>query len=568
MKLKFFAAVSVVAVAVFIAASQINRQPFAPAEELPREALVYVQIEDLPALVKLWNESDFKNKYLESENFRELKNRHLGLKLASRWEEFSTAAGFPIDLETLGALAETKAAVALYDIGKLEFVFIAPVSDEIFAATKFVQNQDKFAAETLSDGTIIYRANVEADRGRQRQQLVFTHLKNRFVAATSEKLLAQTLDNINEKSAKNRLIDEPAFKILSEKTEPHTATVWVNQSALNDDYYFKQYWLMSDVSELKNIRAGIFDFEMQEGKFVERRKFLLNRAVNAPRINSAEILSSLPADVPFYRLRAADNQAINGAIQETIFNRQKNQAEDSASRRHYYSADDSGEYYAPDYYLDEKFDEAIDETEDETKVFRRKRNFDFAKILQSANSQSVLTFTSPMVLPAPLFVEFRRAAVFQMTGNFDRASFESEIARAVAAERLVYAPNAELQWTTRGENEIIWRELDSPLLGSASYAIRGDRLILSDSPEFLREIIAAENTPNAEKLNSSLTELTTLNLNQRENAYNRIFAELAEKKAADEFFTGSVAGLLDAVSDVKKIEARKFYSNNLAQEEL
>jgi hypothetical protein len=236
MKLKIFIAILLVSAAAFIAVSQIRSEAFAPAGDFPREALVYVQISDLPAFIRLWNESKFKEKYLASDNFEDLKNRHLGLKLASRWEEFNAASGFPIDLETVSELAQNKAAIALYDIGKLEFVFITPVSDELFAASRFVQNQTNFEAETLGDGTIIYRKNVEADRGRQKQELIFTNVKGRFVLATSEKLLAQTLSNIEGKSAKNHLLDEPSFKALSEKTAPQTATVWVNQAALNKDY--------------------------------------------------------------------------------------------------------------------------------------------------------------------------------------------------------------------------------------------------------------------------------------------------------------------------------------------
>ncbi len=124
--------------------TQLKREAFAPAEDFPRGALLYVQIEDLPAFIRLWNESEIKQNYLESENFAEFSNRHLGRKLASRWKEFNEAAGFDLDLETVSAFSQNRAAIALYDVGKLEFVFIAPVSDEIFTATKLFQNKEKF----------------------------------------------------------------------------------------------------------------------------------------------------------------------------------------------------------------------------------------------------------------------------------------------------------------------------------------------------------------------------------------------------------------------------------------
>ena len=67
---------------------------------MPRGALVYLQIEDLPGFIRLWNQSGFKENYLQSQNFDDLSKRHLGLKIASRWQEFSDALGMPIDLNS------------------------------------------------------------------------------------------------------------------------------------------------------------------------------------------------------------------------------------------------------------------------------------------------------------------------------------------------------------------------------------------------------------------------------------------------------------------------------------
>ncbi|HEX8369847.1 MAG TPA: hypothetical protein VF604_14975 [Pyrinomonadaceae bacterium] len=572
MKLKIFITILVVSLFAFIAVSQIKTGAFAPAEDFPREALVYVQISDLPALVRLWNESKFKEKYLASENFGDFKNRHLGLKLASRWEEFNAATGFAIDLEIVSGLAQNKAAIAVYDIGKLEFVFIAPVSDEIFAASRFAQNQSNFEAETLDDGTIVYRKAVEADRGRQKQELIFTNAKGRFILATSEKLLAQTLHNIDGKAAKNRLIDEPSFKALSEKTAAQTATVWVNQAALNKDYYFKRYWLMSDVESLENIRAGIFDFSMEEGKLIERRKFLLNQPPPPPVIKSVKSLSHLPETVPFYRLQAADNQTVDGAVHNTIFDNRKDSADAESDSGSYPSYDYRDDYSSVDYNrLNENFDETIDET-DEAETPETKRTLtDFSKFLQSAKPQTVLTFTEPSLQPAPLFVEFHRAAIFNLAlpARLNRDSFESAIEKNLAAQVLIAAPNVRLKWETKSENEITWRELQLPMLGwEISYATRGDDLILTNASDLLREIAATENPPKNETPGSALTELTVLNLRRKDDAYTRIFAEFAGRNAADKFFTGNVESLLDSISEVGKIEIKKYYSRGFFEEEI
>jgi len=459
----------------------------------------------------------------------------------------------------------------LYDIGKIEFVFIAPISDAGFAASKFARNQAGFEEETLEDGTIIYRQSVEADRGRQKQELIFTNVKGRFILATSEKLLALTLNNINDKAAKNRLIDEPSFKALSEKSAARTATVWINQAALNKDYYFKRYWLMSDVKSLENIRAGIFDFSMEEGKLVERRTFLLNRPANPAIIKSAESLAHLPENAPFYRLQAANNQTLDAAVRQTIFERQEDSTGDE-SDNDYYPSYDNHDYSSVDYNsLNEDFDETIDDAGEEETTETSAAMTDFSKLLQSARPQTILTFTEPKLLPAPLFVEFRRAAIFNLAspGGLNRDSLEAAIEKNVSAQVLIFAPNAKLKWETKNENGTAWRELKLPMLGwEISYATRGADLILTNSSEFLREIAALKNPPPNEALDSRLTELTVLNLQRKDDAYTQIFAEFARKNAADKFFTGNVESLLDSISEVGKIEIKKSYSRGFLEEEI
>lgn len=576
MKLKIFLTVLVVAMVAIFIYSQTNRQAFASAEDFPREAVLYVQVADLPALIKLWNESKFKENYLESDNFYDFKNNHLGRKLASRWQEFNAAAGFEIDLDVLSGLAGNRAAIAVYDVGKLDLVFIAPVSDEIFTATKFAANCDTFTEETLDDGTTIYRATVEADRGRQKQELIFAQLKNRFILTTNKTLLLQTLNNINGDKAKNRLIDEHSFALLSEKIEPHLATVWLNQTVLNDDYYFKRYWLMSDVKNLKNLRAGIFDFEMQEGKFVERRKFLLDKVVESSPIESlaaAKVLAVLPSDIPFYRLQSANPTSVDEAIEKTIFARQKNVEKRKRNYFSSYSSFNDYDYYSSgDYeHLGEDFDETIDEIDDDETIERREIEIDFSKNLKTANPQAILTFTQPKVLPAPMFFEFQRATIFSLASpnSFNRNAFESAIAQKLSAQTMIAASGVKLNWETKSEDYYSWRELNLPKIGwSISYIVRGDVLILANDTEFLRSISDVKNPPKIKKQNSPFNSLTVINLDERENAFDNVFAELDRKKMAEDFFIGNIASLLDAMREVRKIEINGNYSRNILDEEI
>ncbi len=582
MKLKTFIAMLLVGIIAFAVYSSVRKNMFAPAQYLPRQALIYVQITDLPQFIKIWNESKFKDTYTTSQNFTDFQNRHLGRKLASRWAEFSDAVGFPIDLETISDLAEKQAAVAIYDIGKLEFVFIAPMNKEVFAATKFAQNQDKFTEETLEDETPVYRVSVEADRGRQKQELIFTNLKGHFILATSEKLLVQTLDNFNRKLSKNRLLDEPSFLTLRDQIEPHTATIWVNQTALNDDYYFKQYWLMSDVKNLKNIRAGIFDFEIGEGKLIEHRKFLLNQTPSVEAINPVQanqLLIFTPQNLPFYQLQTGDNKKIDQAIRKTIFERREDTAKPKSKSVYNYADFDEDDSDWHDYeYLGDAFDEKIDAVDENETVERQTIKFDFSKSFQSANPQAVLSFALPNVLPAPMFIEFKRASVISLAApeKINRSEFESAIEKSLSAQVMISSPEAKLIWETKNENNLSWRELNLPMLGwNVNYVIHGNLLILTNNPEFLREILAMQKSPKEEKMTSNFSELTVLNFEQRENAYDKIFAEKAKNNIVgdfftdnDDFFTENIGSLLDSLAEVKRVEMTRKFSPNLMEEHI
>ncbi len=579
MKLKVFGILLFVGVVVFGALSQKKNEPFALAKDFPREPLVYAQIADLPALIKLWNESKLKEKYLNSKNFDDFQKHHLAMKLISRWEEFNTSAGFPIDLETISGLAETRAALAVYDIGKLEFVFIAPMTGEVFNATKFFQNQSNFEEQTLEDGTVFYSCNVEADRGRQKQKLLFANLKGRFVLATSEKLLLRTLININGKSKKDRLADEPLFNNLSGKIKPNLATVWVNQTALNNDYYFKHYWLMNDAKELKNIRAGIFDFEIREKELVERREFLLNDVkvnLDIPAEKANQILSVLPENIPFYRVQSANSENVAASIGNTFFDRQmetETRSDRYSSRYDNYDFEDSDWH---DYsWLGKKYEEAIDESEDKEIIdYKTDSNFNekIGQALQNAGPNTILTAVRPQMLENLLFVEFNRATVLKLgtPANLNRSNLENVMAEEMKSRLMISAPNISLNWETKSENGQTWRELNPPSLGwGIAYILRGDELIFSNNATFLQEILTVQT--KGIKAETSFNDLTVIRLDERREAFDGVMMKLAEdsgKDASTDFFAGNISSLLDTVSDVSRVEIKRNYSGNYLHEEV
>lgn len=598
-----------VAFIVFARTARESKSAYGLANDLPRGAVVYVQFSNLPALIQEWDRSRLKERYLNSTNYQQLQHRHLVLKLISRWEEFNSALGFPLDVPTISGATETKAALAVYDVGQLDLVFIAPMSEENIALTQFFKNKDQFEESESAGGVVYYRQAVEADRGRQKQVLAFATLNGRFILASNENLLLRTIANINRQTSKDTLADDPAFKSLSQKLKPHFVTVWVDQEKLNQDYYFKHYWLMQNGDQLKGIRAGMFDLEQQTGRWIERREFLTSgkeRSVSVPIPNAElqRLYSMVPENAPFVRVRAlASNPALPAALlRDTLFDAsdaETSEAGESWSWRSY-SADDfytddgyDEESYDRYSYLDSRYDSLIDDPYDarvrehdepggnpEANEFEHQFFSSVQTALASARPSTALVATRPHTTDGPLFVEFQKAAIIhlQSVGNVKRDALEKAIALAAQSRLTVAGGGSALLWENRNEGGHAWQQLRLPMLGwEICYAINDGELIVANSTELLKTVLDSSSKKRSLEFVDATDDLTIVRLDQRKSAFDDIMKTLDEdgaqpqpdsNKISEKFFSGNISSLLDVASNVSRIEITRRASSNGMHEEI
>jgi len=609
-------AVMVGAGLIVYAKTRVSEGPYSLAADLPRGALVYAQFKDLPGLLKRWDESALKQQYLGSANYSQFQHRHLALKLVQRWSEFNDGLGFQLDSASIGEAAESGAALAIYDIGKLDLVFIAPLSEEKLAATRFFKSKSSFEETTLADGTSYYRHEVEASSGHQKQVLAFATIKGRFVLATNERLLLRTIANINGKAVKDTLADDPAFTTLSATFTPHFLTVWVDQTKLNDDYYFKQYWLMRNVTQLKGIRAGIFDVEFQDGRWTERRDFLTTaKAVRATNTLSAaeaqRLRALLPEGVPYVKVQSLNNdpQLVTTLLRDTLLDKRLSGSGQTKHLWSWQSYDDDGFYVAErdeessqrSYtYLNGDYDSSIVDPRDARLTGKEEPGANplgneidsqFLTSLQTAvgpaSPQAALVATRPQTTSGPLFVEFRRVAIvtLQTPGNLKRDVLEEAISRVVQGRVTVAGPTVELKWVSHDEAARPWRELEMPLLGwKLCYAQLDSELILANSPELLKTVLENQGKQPGSKAPAaaSLDDLTVVRFDQRKEAFDDILGRLDAEEAkrqkarapkdsaspAPQFFAGEVGSLLNVAANVSRVEIRRSSSAGRLHEEI
>ena len=602
-----------VALFVYARSTRSSKNAYSLAGDLPRGALVYAQFANLPELLKQWDQSQLKERYLSSTNYQQFQHRHLALKLISRWEEFNNALGFPVDLATIGSSTDGAAAVAVYDIGQLDLLFIAPISEEKVALTQFFSSKDQFEETEAPDGTAYYRQEVDADAGRQKQVLAFATVNGRFLLGTNEKLFLRAIANITKRAKKDSIADDPTFKALSQKVTPHFATIWVDQSRLNTDYYFKRYWLMQNVAELKNIRAGIFDLEQQESRWIERREFLTtgpakgsNAEIRATELR--KLYSRTPGDAPFVRLRSVANDvSVTGKIiRDTLFDgavqqdgRGRTWSWDSYTSDDFYAFGD-GDYEPYERYssLGDNYDTTIDDPYDARVSDRPEpgRNplaaeleqqflTGIQNVLGPARPSAVAVATTPHATKGPLFVEFRKVAIFnlQAPGSLRRELLEQTVAQGAQARLTIVNSGSQPRWESRSDAGLAWRYLDLPMLGwEICYAVKDNMLIVSNSNELMKAVLEPHDTEQQSgvSVTTGVDELTIIRFDRRKESFDDIVnvldADAIKQQqtnnnsisGSQEFFSGNISSLLNVASDVSRIEIKRKSSGNNLHEQI
>src|SRR6516225_7948873 len=105
---------------------QASATPAQPLDQLmPEGSLLYIEAKDFASLLKDWNGSPEKREWLNSADYSVFSKSRLFLRLSKASDEFAAAAGVRPDAKFLADVAGTASAIAVYDIGNLEFLYIS-----------------------------------------------------------------------------------------------------------------------------------------------------------------------------------------------------------------------------------------------------------------------------------------------------------------------------------------------------------------------------------------------------------------------------------------------------------
>lgn len=338
---------------------------------------------------------------------------------------------------------------------------------------------------------------------------------------------------------------------------------------------------MSASENLKNLRSGMFDFEILDKKIIEKRVFLTTENIVSAKIKDEmvnRIGNLIPENVSFYKIEYAEKTNFDESVTDILFDAKNDSATNKQvqSRKNYYFNDWEKSYSYS--YLDGDFGEQIDETEDDEispKNSADKIGDDLTKIISKAKPFVSVKLFSPKSLPLPLFFDNRKALIFtlQNPANLNRKELEATLSTRAQKLFTVNNQKANFVWTDFSIGKIPARQLKISSLGwRIFYLFRQNELFFSNDEDLLKEILATNK--NQTRFTETFDKFTVIRLNDRHEFFNRVFETLEndDKQSGNSpgsnFFTKNIGSLLDVASDIERIEIKQTSAPNFLFEEI
>ncbi|MFL6299335.1 MAG: hypothetical protein ACJ71N_01860 [Terriglobales bacterium] len=303
------------AVAVAAAAAmllQIAAAPATPVRPLaqvtPSGALLFIKAKDFGALLKDWNASPEKQSWLKSDDYEVFSRSKLFLRLKHDQAEFAKAAGFPLDMAMVGQVGGSESAFAVYDIGKLEFLYVTRMPQAHAAETILWKKRGDYQPRKVGNSDYYVRVEPESQR-----TVAFAVSGDYLLVATREDLLAQSLSLLNSSGGKAVAGEGWYTKSIAAAAEPGDLRMVLNLEAIVATPQFNSYWIQENVGELKTrYSSEVSDLFRTADEYREQRVLLLKgddqekaggKNVANPEFESAvgQLLRLVPVNQSFFQ---------------------------------------------------------------------------------------------------------------------------------------------------------------------------------------------------------------------------------------------------------------------------
>ena len=274
-------------------------QPAAsPSNYFPPGPALYVETRDLTGLLATWSASPEKRDWLASDNYSVFSRSRLFLRLQEAQNEFTQAAGLSPDMDLVNSVAGARAGLAIYDIGKLEFLYITQLGSAKAIETALWNTRSSYDARSSAGQQYFVHSDPQSKR-----TAAFAANNGWLLLATREDLVAGALALMAGQKDPSLIAEnwfDGAVKASKQQGEIRIA---LNMPVLVRSPYFRSYWIQNNVSELKEYSACIVDVFREASQIREERVLLRQQPgpSMAAKESAAALLSMIPVNAGLYR---------------------------------------------------------------------------------------------------------------------------------------------------------------------------------------------------------------------------------------------------------------------------
>ena len=511
----------------------------------PDNALLYIEAKDFRTLLQDWNTSEEKRVWLKGDDYSAFSRSRLFQRLSQAQDEFSAAASIPTDSNLLSSAAGAESALALYDIGNLQFVYVTRMEQARIEATPLWQVRDKF--EQRTEGSAQFYVHVDQQSNRT---AAFAARDGWLILATRDDLVAGVLDRL-QGAHPHSLPDEPWFadSIKQATGSAGDLRMVLNLEKLVPSPYFRSYWVQRNITEMKPYRAALSDLRRARENYREDRILLRNPSANATSSGDVQPLLALaPDDAVFSSAQASPSaDIVLTELRENLLDLKptRQQAGWSAA-----PAAINTENAGSASMLEERIDVApvIVVQSDPYQPLRA--------MLAAAQPSAMLQVYATRSASDQMFVAIDRAVVLQSTSSWNESDLQSAISTALRPG--LTASQLGIEWTQRtGKNGEY-----SFLTGQVSLymAVRDNQLFLSSSESLLDALLSRQKAPAHPQAAGGITYAAVFSHTAREQ---QLFRKLVNRLDTAGH-SNTAAANSDAEGDSADGQTPSFFSGNIA----
>ena len=517
--------------------AQIVDQPKPPAAFFPDGPLVYAEAQDLEQLLNWWRDSQVKASWEESSNQKQFQNSTLYLKLKDRMTKWGSGGKFSFNLNNLIQAAGSRSGIAIYDIGELKALAATRLPFSKAETTELWLARSRF--QQKKSGNQNYY--VEPREG----SLVFAYVNPYLIVSTDESLLVRAIENTLASEASTRTLEQSEKWQKFEKQITTDVMLFLDQEALQQNRYFKKYWIHKNVAEFENIRAVWIDLKIEPSALVERRYFLQKdgsaASAELTTPDSLKAFQQLKHDTLLVDAPVTAADAASQIVQ--LINRLPRKDHKTSYPPAFSGASERATQAETRNILLEQIDEPVIQVKAET-LIQASQEEELTKLLSAAEPVAYIRLSYPLWDNQALFARFPETSMIQFK-NFSQLNQQSVLDQLRMHFLLLHSTQGEgAQWKNEGNGGFVLESF-RPLF----VKFQNPWLVLSTEDEDFRNAIA--NLPSSPTAPAG--KYAETNWRNGRWKYTRLMQRLDHGSYQEDvplLFSGNIASLLIAFDPI------------------